>query len=718
MAVVNMAGNVLMWFCLGFSVLAAILCTRPRSQKILAISSMLSAMLASSYLMLSILNNNFQLSYVFHNSSISLSFWYKISAFWADKGGSMLLWLLAISIVTAILSFKPQSQKSFLVVLFAIQAFLAIFVIGSSTFDVLAQTAPDGLGLNVLLKSPWMAFHPPVIFLSYALMAVPFAMTVAYLFRPCEQNHQIWLSRMTPWLVASWFLLGLGIAMGSIWAYETLGWGGYWGWDPVENASLVPWLIQTVAIHAALNDENGNGNARSVVVAVLSSFCLVVMAVFLTRSGVLSDVSVHSFAGSSMLFLYLVMLLTSIGLSVFLCVRSWKFVPHGLESHYTSRYFMMSIGNIVLSVYAIFILAATLLPAITQIFGSPAVISQSFYQAISVPVAIIMCVGGALTPLMAWRKTNIKYLIKQLIAPLFFGLVFVVLAVEAGMADPLFMITGALASIMLISNFQAMLKYSVQKWGAFVSHMGVCLLLMGVVGSSIFFGQESVSLGVSSQNKECLDFGVGLEYVKSDGQSFETMYVLTHKDSEIKGKISAKWDTRSQAYFTKPFIHRSFIRDVMVYVSNIREDMEFIVGKGSSVLQGGYTVKLLEYNEDFIKVLVSDGPDSAKEIIFDKDNMVPGSVAKIDGKSYFLSIDTMGSNTVTFRLVDLRNPDRNTVRFTMTVMVKYCMLFVWLGMIITLLGLLWAFLGRLRSTRGGMIASALVKDKRIGVVAQ
>jgi len=435
----------------------------------------------------------------------------------------------------------------------------------------------------------------------------------------------------------------------------------------------------------------------------------------LTRSGVLSDVSVHSFAGSSMLFSYLIMLLASVGLSAFLCVRSWKFVPHGLESHYTSRYFMMSIGNIVLSVYAVFILAATLLPVVTQIFGSPAVISQSFYQAISVPVAIIMCVGGALTPLMAWRKTNIKYLARQLIAPLFFGLVFVVLAVEAGMADPLFMITGAFASIMLVSNFQVILKYRVQKWGAFVSHMGVCLLLMGVVGSSIFFGQESVSLGMSSQNKECLDFGVGLEYVKSDGQSFETMYVLTHKDSEIKGKIGAKWDTRSQAYFTKPFIHKSFLRDVMVYVSNIREDMEFIVGRGSSVLQGGYTVKLLEYNEDVIKALVSDGPDSAKEITFSKDNMAPGSVAEIDGKSYFLSIDATGNHTVTFKLVDLRNSDRNTIRFTMTVMVKYCMLFVWLGMATMLLGLLWAFLGRLRSTRGSRMSSVLAKDKGVGV---
>lgn len=126
MAGVKIAGNILMWLCLGFSILAAIFCIKPRFQKMFAVSSMLSAVLASSYLMLSILNNNFQLSYVFHNSSTSLSFWYKISVFWADKGGSMLLWLLAISIVTAILSFKPQSQKSFLAVLFAIQAFLVI----------------------------------------------------------------------------------------------------------------------------------------------------------------------------------------------------------------------------------------------------------------------------------------------------------------------------------------------------------------------------------------------------------------------------------------------------------------------------------------------------------------------------------------------------------------------------------------------------------------
>src|SRR5512140_3567603 len=261
-------------------------------------------LLASAFLLVLLLRHDFSNGYVFSYSDRSLPLYYLLSAFYAGQEGSFLFWALCSGIIALILMRRSRNAKNeawVMAVYMAVQTMFVLLVVTKSPFRTLSDVFPeapqgvtpaDGRGLNPLLQNFWMVIHPPVLFIGFALMAVPFSLAIGGLWR---REYSILTSQAFPWVLASTGILGLGIMLGAYWAYGVLGWGGYWGWDPVENSSLVPWLTGVALLHTMLAQLRTSKYLRTNFVLALVSFILVVYSTFLTRSGILGDASVHSF---------------------------------------------------------------------------------------------------------------------------------------------------------------------------------------------------------------------------------------------------------------------------------------------------------------------------------------------------------------------------------------------------------------------------------------
>jgi cytochrome c-type biogenesis protein CcmF len=247
------------------------------------------------------LARRYDIQYVYDYSSADLEFRFRVASLWAGQPGSFVIWALWGLIAAQFLIRRTRHAEPYVLSVFMlIQAALLFFMLIINPFAPYtdpttgaALAPPDGKGLNELLHNPWMVIHPPILFVGYALLALPFAFAVAGLWR---RDYDGWVQRALPWTLAGWTFLGLALLLGGYWAYETLGWGGYWGWDPVENSSLVPWLTATELIHAMLVQRTHGALRRSTFALAILTYMLVFYATFLTRSGVLSNFSVHSFA--------------------------------------------------------------------------------------------------------------------------------------------------------------------------------------------------------------------------------------------------------------------------------------------------------------------------------------------------------------------------------------------------------------------------------------
>jgi cytochrome c-type biogenesis protein CcmF len=250
-------------------------------------------MVASIILYNALLTHQFQYSYVAHYSSSNLPIFYLISSFWAGQEGTFLLWAIVVSIMGFIFIRSTKCEDRYAIaIVSAFVSFLYLLIISKSPFDLLIPAPADGSGLNPLLQDPWMVIHPPILFVGYAATVFPFALVVSGLIR---KNYTNWFNLGLRWTLFAALALGAGIIIGGFWAYEVLGWGGYWGWDPVENSSLVPWIILLALIHGILIHKSKGSLQRTNLFFAILSFVLVLYATFLTRSGILSDFSVHSF---------------------------------------------------------------------------------------------------------------------------------------------------------------------------------------------------------------------------------------------------------------------------------------------------------------------------------------------------------------------------------------------------------------------------------------
>ncbi len=443
-----------------------------------------------------LLNHDFQYSYVEHYSSRSLPVLYLISAFWAGQEGTFLFWALVASAMGWIFlrRSKPDDPLA-LAVISGFIAFLYLLLLRKSPFDVVVPTPVDGTGLNPLLQDPWIAIHPPILFMGYAATVVPFALVFSALVR---RNYDHWVSSGFAWTLFAALSLGAGIIIGGFWAYEVLGWGGYWGWDPVENSSLVPWIVLLALVHGLVVQKAKGSLRRTNMFLALLAFLLVLYATFLTRSGVLADFSVHSFVdlgiNNYLIWIMVVSVLAGLGM-FFLRFRELK--SPSIDTSGFNREVSLLVSLFALSAAALFTFVGMSSPILTGLIGKASQVEPSFYNNVNMPVAIVMALLLGVTPFLGWSTEGMAIVFRRLWMPLLLTALACVIASVAGVTSASLLLFVGASAFALISNVVIAFRQYRSGWtsiGGPVSHIGVALLLIGIVGSGSFDESKKVVL--------------------------------------------------------------------------------------------------------------------------------------------------------------------------------------------------------------------------------
>ncbi len=392
-----------------------------------------------------IFNHRFEYQYVWKYSSLELQVRYIIACFWAGQEGSFWVWafwqgLVGLFVMIMLRRWRPSIMAIVSIAQFFLSSMLLgiqLFGlrIGSSPFVLLRQVPEnlrdgffnnpnylkeitDGLGLNPLLENPWMVTHPPVLFLGYALFLIPFAFALTGLWK---KDYAGWIKPALPWVGSALITLGTGILLGGRWAYESLTFGGFWAWDPVENASLVPWLLMLAALHFMLLSLKRAQHYRISFILVFLAFLFVLYATFLTRSGVLAETSVHSFSADQryqqiVVFIALFLIIPFIGL-----IRNWKSIPSQESKELLSRDFFLFAGSIILVLSAFQIIFATSIPVFNAVLGTnlaPPNDPVTYYNKWQLPFALMMLAFIGFTQFLTYGRNNPRAFLKMLIFPI------------------------------------------------------------------------------------------------------------------------------------------------------------------------------------------------------------------------------------------------------------------------------------------------------------
>jgi len=518
-------------------------------------------------------NHLFEYKYAWQHSSRTLEVKYLLSCFWEGQEGSFLLWSIWHCVLGLILIRKARKWEApvMTVVSFA-QICLATMIagiyffnwrMGSNPFVLLRNEmdAPifsqpnylsfikDGNDLNPLLQNYWMVIHPPVLFLGFASTIVPFAFAIAGMWKKSIGD---WTKPALPWALFSAAVLGTGIMMGGRWAYESLNFGGYWAWDPVENASLVPWLTLIGGIHTLLIYKHTGHSLRATHFLFLITFNLVLYSTFLTRSGVLGDTSVHAFTDLGMNFQLLAFLFVFLIPSfVFYAIR-YKSIPHIVKEEQTSsREFWMFIGSLIFFLTASFITIATSLPVINKIFGSNFTIGEDAvfsYNRVIIFVAIIIGLLTAIIQYLKYKQTDPRFFWKRILVPTIISLIVSTLVLAFGNINYQEHGVGFLGAIWfaMVCAIYAIIANTAYIWigmkgklklsGGSISHLGFGLMLAGILISSskkevMSWNTSGIFVQLGEKNKITGEPGENLTLVKGLPTTMGSYNVTYESDS-------------------------------------------------------------------------------------------------------------------------------------------------------------------------------------------
>lgn len=516
----------------------------------------LSVMGIFSTLFYLIFNHRFEYFYVWSHSSKQLPFKYLLSCFWEGQEGSFLLWSIWHSVLGLLVLRKKSEWRAPVMAVVAIcQAILATTLlgyyfgsikIGSSPFILLREQMvgapifqnpdylsmiPDPKGLNPLLQNYWMVIHPPVLFLGFASTLFPFAYSIAAMWR---RTYDQLTPHLLKWSVFSGMILGLGIMMGGAWAYESLSFGGYWAWDPVENASLVPWLVMVAGLHTTMIYKSTGYSLKSTLLFFIFSFALVLYSTFLTRTGILGDTSVHAFTGEgSTLFNHLLFFLfffLLMGLILF--ITRYKSIPDlkKEEEALSSREFWMFIGALILMISVVQITYTTSMPVWNKIFGSKLTITNpvEHYNKIQIWISVLVLLGTASIYYFKFKSSPMREVLRKLSIPFFVAIAITVITSiiekfqHPGIIALLF--TSWFTILANLNYVITVLKGKAIKWGGSVAHIGFGLMLLGMLFSG--YNKEVISM-----NQLGSDLGIGQTPQEKAKENREN--VLLYKDMSI-----------------------------------------------------------------------------------------------------------------------------------------------------------------------------------------
>ncbi len=486
------------------------------------IASFFAVTAAAAALLCAAFGNDFSVAYILHHSNRDLPGPYKFAALWSGQEGSLLLWAWLLAIYGFVLRLRHRTDVKLFAyastILAGVQLFFLILLnFVAPPFALIGGTIPaDGFGLNPLLQYPEMVIHPPMLYLGYVGFAVPFAFALGALMM--RYPGEKWIQITRRWTMVTWGFLTAGIFLGAHWAYSVLGWGGYWGWDPVENASLLPWLTGTAFLHSVMMQEKRGMMKKWNVWLIFGTFLLTLLGTDLTRSGLVS--SVHAFAESSIglwfhSFMFLVLLV---------CVGTFArqrghLAPENHVQSLLSRESSFLFNNIILLAACFAVLWGTLFPVISQsLTGSQVTVDAPFYNRVMVPIGIFLMLLTGIGPLLAWRTGSLRSVRKNIVGPLAaaavvaVGLIvtgerpwlslpslyafmvwtlaaFVIVAVASEFARGARVLqqqtgSGLLRSCLLVT------QRNTRRYGGYIIHFGVAIIFIGFAGSAFNQTQE------------------------------------------------------------------------------------------------------------------------------------------------------------------------------------------------------------------------------------
>lgn len=565
---------------------------------------------ASMILLIAFVGDHFEIEYVFSYSCMSQALLYKIVAFYAGRDGSLLFWAVLLAVFSlAYIKVLKKTKRDDLYEVLTVLAFIQVFFnlmlyFQSNPFSSFDFTPADGRGMNPLLENFYMIVHPPSLYIGFIMFTVPFAQGVISLHRGDSSGD--WIEKTRLWILWAWFFLGLGNVLGSYWAYIELGWGGYWAWDPVENASFIPWLVSTALLHSIISQKKMGMLVRWNYFLVFLTFILTIVATFLTRSGIVS--SVHAFAksgiGNYFLIFIFILALACFGLLV---KRSRRISVGRSVEFFSSREAFFVALNIIFIFSGLAVLIGTLLPAFTEILINKKITLEiSYYNRIFSLIGIMLLFGFGFCPLLKWRKGFKAYYSFPVFGYLTIVIVLALVAIRAGERSVLSILSYAFSAGAIFttgyviyngikSSFSSQettrrIFANLRRYGGMLAHVGVILMIVGITGTA-----RKVEV------EKAFDKGDKVEFagytVVNEGFRFdkdprkEIVYIildLYRGDEKVKTLKPAK-------FFYKPTLEgmEPQVTTEMGLYSTLREDLLFIL-LGYDIDDGIANIKLIK----------------------------------------------------------------------------------------------------------------------------
>jgi cytochrome c-type biogenesis protein CcmF len=574
-----------------------------------------AVLLAAAALVIAAFTNDFRIAYIFHHSNRDLDAKYKFATLWSGQEGSLVFWSLLLSAYAFVLRLRYKTDPRLFahasVVLAGVQVFFLLLVnVAANPFGLLeGPLRPDGSGLNPLLQYPEMVIHPPMLYLGYVGTTIPFAFALGALIMKYPGDKWIHITRR--WTMVTWGFLTIGIFLGAHWAYAVLGWGGYWAWDPVENASLMPWLVGTAFLHSVMMQEKRGMLKVWNMVLVFLSFWLAIFGTFLTRSGMIQ--SVHAFAQSAIgpWFAWFLGVIFAVFVSFFILNFSYLRSEHKLES-IVSRESSFMFNNLLFLILCFTVFWGTWFPKISEwIQGNKVTVGAPFYNRVAIPVALVLVLLTALGPLLAWRKTSFESLkrnfkwptIGALITAIFlmatppswggaFGLrpwqdisyFYSLMAISLAVLVTLTVSSEFYRGGRVISEktgqgmFASMVQLThrnTRRYGGYIVHFGVVVVIVGVAGAA--FNQDKEQEMAYGDKMTLGPYTlVCRSYTSDDSPNYESQWAVldVYKNGRQVDQLTPerRFYKANQQASTLPFIRSSLKEDLYVVYEGLNQD--------------------------------------------------------------------------------------------------------------------------------------------------
>ena len=587
-------GSFTIWLSLFFCIFQFIITLKNKNIKYLHLcvnGLLISSLISFLLLMYSFIISDFSILNVFQNSHTTKPLFYKITAVWGNHEGSMLLWILVLTLFNFFIFKLIDNKNSFFILkTLLIQSsitigFILFTIFTSNPFQKIFPTPENGLGFNPILQDPALAIHPPLLYIGYVGFSAAFSMSVATL---TFKNHQniLWYSYMKPFVMAAWTFLTIGIALGSIWAYYELGWGGWWFWDPVENASFMPWLIGTALLHSLVIVEKRKSLQAWVLLLSILAFLLSVIGTFLVRSGILT--SVHTFALDPSRGIYILAFTALLGgYSLILYgINSKKFFNNNYFNSF-SREGSILINNIFMVVVCATVFLGTIYPLIIEALTSNKIsVGEPYFNSTVIPIMIPAILIMGIAPLLNWGKED-KLKIFKKTTPTFLSTIgmtiFILIAYKP---NSVLGVVGIILAFWIISNNLLILikKNKNYSKGMIIAHLGIGLLILGITGSSTWQEEKILKMNINNQVQ------------------IKKYNIIFEKINEIKGSNYVALQGKFLVYDNnKKFItelrpENRFYPITNIFTTeasintNLFRDLYMVLGEGNS--ENGWVVKI------------------------------------------------------------------------------------------------------------------------------